>query len=201
MSQRIELCECGQPKNSIRHSNAAANTVDAHAFKPAQTREGGEPQSLWPKDLTICSKCKRDMLTNRHAVDIWGQVVCLPNISWREACETERLRATGQPEPLRPGQAEVCAECGELSDSPKHIRYGSDLGNPVKHQFEPKNGGQPEKPREAALERFDYRGFATKALHVPQFEHHWIPEHYRASLDHVTEVMREVVRAALAAAP
>jgi hypothetical protein len=31
-----ELCECGQPKNSIRHSNAAAKSVDAHAFKPAK---------------------------------------------------------------------------------------------------------------------------------------------------------------------
>jgi hypothetical protein len=33
----IELwsfCECGQPENSIRHSGAAASSVDAHAFKP-----------------------------------------------------------------------------------------------------------------------------------------------------------------------
>ena len=78
-----------------------ADAVIAALRAAGQTREGGEPQSLWPKDLTICSKCKRDMLTNRHAVDIWGQVVCLPNISWREACETERLRAAGQPEQPR----------------------------------------------------------------------------------------------------
>jgi hypothetical protein len=31
-----ELCECGQPENSIRHSFAAAKSVDAHAFKPAK---------------------------------------------------------------------------------------------------------------------------------------------------------------------
>lgn len=28
-----ELCECGQPKNSIRHSFTAASSVDAHEFK------------------------------------------------------------------------------------------------------------------------------------------------------------------------
>lgn len=29
-----EVCECGQPKNSIRHSFTAASSVDAHQFKP-----------------------------------------------------------------------------------------------------------------------------------------------------------------------
>ena len=29
-----EICECGQPKNSIRHSGATAKSVDAHAFTP-----------------------------------------------------------------------------------------------------------------------------------------------------------------------
>lgn len=48
------------------------------------------PTSLWPKDLTVCQKCKRDMLTNRHAVDIWGEVVCLPNVSWKEQVEKEQ---------------------------------------------------------------------------------------------------------------
>lgn len=28
-----ELCECGQPKNSIRHSFATASSIDAHEFK------------------------------------------------------------------------------------------------------------------------------------------------------------------------
>jgi len=28
-----ELCECGQPKNSIRHSFSAASSIDAHGFK------------------------------------------------------------------------------------------------------------------------------------------------------------------------
>jgi hypothetical protein len=31
-----ELCECGQPRNSIRHSFATARSVDAHAFKAAE---------------------------------------------------------------------------------------------------------------------------------------------------------------------
>ena len=35
MSQ--ELCKCGQPRNSIRHSGAAATSVDAHEFKPAES--------------------------------------------------------------------------------------------------------------------------------------------------------------------
>ena len=30
-----------------------------------------------------------------------------------------------------------CKECGFPEDSPNHIRYGSDLDNPMKHEFEP----------------------------------------------------------------
>jgi hypothetical protein len=37
-----ELCECGQPRNSIRHSNAAAKSVDAHTFRPAEAQAGKE---------------------------------------------------------------------------------------------------------------------------------------------------------------
>jgi hypothetical protein len=33
-TEEEELCECGQPRNSIRHSFATANSVDAHQFKP-----------------------------------------------------------------------------------------------------------------------------------------------------------------------
>lgn len=32
-----QLCECGQPKGSIRHSSAAAHSIDAHAFTPAKS--------------------------------------------------------------------------------------------------------------------------------------------------------------------
>jgi hypothetical protein len=35
-----QLCECGQPKNSIRHSSATASSVDAHEFKPRLTGGG-----------------------------------------------------------------------------------------------------------------------------------------------------------------
>lgn len=31
--EKEELCECGQPRNSIRHSFSAAGSVDAHEFK------------------------------------------------------------------------------------------------------------------------------------------------------------------------
>jgi hypothetical protein len=34
-----ELCECGQPKNSIRHSFSAASSVDAHKFNPVSKKE------------------------------------------------------------------------------------------------------------------------------------------------------------------
>jgi hypothetical protein len=32
--KQAELCECGQPENSIRHSFTAAKSIDAHQFKP-----------------------------------------------------------------------------------------------------------------------------------------------------------------------
>ena len=41
MSQ--ELCKCGQPRNSIRHSGAAATSVDAHEFRPSKPQETTMP--------------------------------------------------------------------------------------------------------------------------------------------------------------
>ena len=31
----------------------------------------------------------------------------------------------------------ICQQCGKAEDANKHIRYGNDLDNPVKHQFVP----------------------------------------------------------------
>lgn len=33
---------------------------------------------------------------------------------------------------------EICKHCGKPENDSKHIRYGPDLDNPVKHQFEPR---------------------------------------------------------------
>jgi len=38
-----------------------------------------------------------------------------------------------------------------------------------------------------------------KALYTPEWEHHWIPAHYRAALDYATEIIREAVEAAVEA--
>lgn len=78
----------------------AIGTGDSHAGSQShQTAERTPVNSLWPENLTICPRCNRDMLHNKHAVDIWGNIVCLPNVSWKENCEADRQPAPPQPQP------------------------------------------------------------------------------------------------------
>lgn len=44
-----ELCECGQPRNSIRHSFTTANSVDAHEFKPISSPLGSQREDALTK--------------------------------------------------------------------------------------------------------------------------------------------------------
>lgn len=83
-------------------------------------------------------------------------------------------------------------------------KQDSDEGRPVAavQPEQARPGGQAlESEHGGGALRLDYREWAIKALYVPGFDHHWIPEHYEASLTHTAEVMREVVEAALAAQP
>jgi hypothetical protein len=50
-----ELCECGQPKNSIRHSFATASSMDAHEFRPDPASAAPRPQHLADLDK-VCEE-------------------------------------------------------------------------------------------------------------------------------------------------
>jgi hypothetical protein len=94
--------EIESPANHQEFSSKAEEKLQrfhaAIAALAAATAERTPVKSLWPENLTICSRCNRDMLHNKHAVDIWGNIVCLPNVSWKEKCEADRQPAPPQPE-------------------------------------------------------------------------------------------------------
>jgi hypothetical protein len=73
----------------IRELKCGEKRFHQSATPPATAAPAEPPKSLWPKDLTICKKCNRDMLTTRHAIDVHGEIVCLPNVSWKQQCDDD----------------------------------------------------------------------------------------------------------------
>ena len=55
-----------------------------------------------------------------------------------------------------PDEKALCRHCGKPESSSKHTRYGSDLDNPVKHEFEPPEQTPPDELTPETL--VDYGG-------------------------------------------
>jgi hypothetical protein len=94
--------------------------------------DSAQVPDMWPKDLTICQRCKRDMLEGNHALDYWGKVVCLKSRSIEPA-----------PAPIEEVLREMKPYHTPLSEKAKEAMSEFDKGFPYDGSAEP----APQEPQ------------------------------------------------------
>jgi len=107
-----ELCQCGQPRNSIRHSFTSASSVDAHEFKPAdnpalrETRPEAQPPSQAHqqdelKNLAAWLVNKSEDLM-KQAMARRGNSECMSKATLQELKEAKKLAERMSGRKMRP---------------------------------------------------------------------------------------------------
>lgn len=72
-----DCLQCGAPLK-----DGKCSVQPWHFARLREAESSRKPSAdLWPKDLTICPKCKRDTLSSRHELDWFGEIVCLREFS------------------------------------------------------------------------------------------------------------------------